>query len=54
MNMQFRKAVGDVKRNWLSMTAILVVLILGAAGVMAALNAREVLSREIAKNFAQS
>lgn len=54
MNMQFRKAVGDVKRNWLSMFSILLVLILGAAAVMAALNAREILRREIANNFAQS
>ena len=54
MNMQFRKAFGDVKRNWLSMSAILSVLILGAAAVMATLNAREILGREIATNFSQS
>ncbi len=50
MRMQFRKAVGDVRLNWLSMGAILLVLILGAAGVMAALNTREILRREIDKS----
>jgi putative ABC transport system permease protein len=52
--MQFRKAVGDVRLNWLSMSVILLVLILGAAGVMAALNAREILRREIDKSVASA
>jgi putative ABC transport system permease protein len=50
--MQFSKAVGDIRLNCLSMSVILLVLILGAAGVMAALNTREILRREIDKSVA--
>ncbi|MDQ2919809.1 MAG: ABC transporter permease [Verrucomicrobiota bacterium] len=52
MNTQWRKILGDFRAHRLQIALIGLVLTLGAAGVVAALNARAVLQREIARSFA--
>ena len=51
MNTQWRKIAGDFRSHRLQITVIGVVLMLGTAGVMASLNARAVLEREIAASY---
>jgi putative ABC transport system permease protein len=51
MNTQLRKIAGDFREHRLEIFLIALVLILGAAGVIAALNARAILAREIAANY---
>lgn len=48
MSMQWRKVVGDLRQYRLQIFLITLVLTLGTAGVVAALNARAILKREIA------
>ena len=48
MSMQWRKVVGDLRQYRLQIFLITLVLALGTAGVVAALNARAILKREIA------
>lgn len=50
--MRWRKVAGDLRLYRLQIGVIVLVLMLGAAGVTAALNAQAVLKREIASNFA--
>ena len=52
MNTQWRKILGDFRAHRLQIVVIALVLTLGSAGVIAALNARAVLQREIARSFA--
>ena len=52
MNTRWRKILGDFRAHRLQIALIGLVLTLGAAGVIAALNARAVLQREIARSFA--
>ncbi len=54
MNTQWRKILGDFRAHRLQIALIGLVLTLGAAGVVAALNARAVLQREVARSFAGS
>jgi putative ABC transport system permease protein len=54
MNTQWRKILGDVRQHRLEISLLAVVLTLGTAGVVAALNARAVLAREIAASFAKA
>jgi putative ABC transport system permease protein len=51
MNTQWRKIAGDFRERRLQIFLIAVILILGIGGVIAALNARAVLAREIAKSY---
>ena len=51
MNTQWRKIGGDFREHRLQVFLIAVVLIAGTAGVIAALNARVVLAREIARSY---
>ena len=51
MNRQWRKLAGDFRQHRLQVALIGVVLILGTAGVVAALNARVVLEREIDASY---
>jgi putative ABC transport system permease protein len=52
MNTQWRKIAGDFREHRLQIFLIGLVLTLGTAGVVAALNARAILQREIAKSYA--
>jgi len=54
MNTQWRKILGDFRQHRLEIFLLGVVLTLGTAGVVAALNTRAVLSREIAASFANA
>ena len=49
--MRRRKVAGDLRQYWLQISVITLVLTIGAAGVVAALNTRAVLKREIAASF---
>ena len=51
MNTQWRKIAGDVRQHRTQIILIGIVLMLGTAGVIAALNARAVLEREIAFSY---
>ena len=51
MNTQWRKIAGDFREHHLQIFLIALILILGIAGVIAALNARAVLAREIARSY---
>src|SRR5881394_3067586 len=51
MNTQWRKIAGDFRERRLQIFLIAVILILGIGGVVAALNARAVLAREIARSY---
>ena len=48
MSMQWRKVIGDLRQYRLQLFLITLALALGTAGVVAALNARAILKREIA------
>ncbi len=52
MNMRWRKVAGDLSLYRLQIGLIALVLILGTAGVVAALNAQAILKREIAASYA--
>ncbi len=52
MNMRWRKVAGDLNIYRLQIGLIALVLILGTAGVVAALNAQAILKREIAGSYA--
>ena len=52
MNTQWHKVTGDFRQHRSQITVIGLVLALGTAGVVAALNARTVLQREIAASYA--
>jgi len=54
MNMRWRKAAGDLRLYRLQIGLIAMVLMLGTAGVVAALNAHAILQREIAASFLQA
>ena len=54
MNTQWRKIIGDFREHRLQIFLIGLVLTLGTAGVVAALNARAILQREIAKSYASA
>lgn len=54
MNTQWRKILGDFRQHRLEIFLLAVVLTLGTGGVVAALNARAVLAREIAASFAKA
>jgi putative ABC transport system permease protein len=51
VNTQLRKVLGDFRAHRLQIILVGTVLTLGAAGVVAALNARAILQREIARSF---
>ena len=51
MNTQWRKIVGDFREHRLQIFLIGLVLTLGSSGVVAAVNARAILQREIAKSY---
>jgi putative ABC transport system permease protein len=51
MNTQWRKIAGDFRQHRLQIFLIGIVLVLGTAGVVAALNARAVLAREITASY---
>ncbi|MEN3369618.1 MAG: putative transport system permease protein [Verrucomicrobiota bacterium] len=51
MSTQWRKIAGDFRQHRLQLFLIGVILVLGTAGVVAALNARAVLAREIAASY---
>jgi putative ABC transport system permease protein len=51
MNTQWRKIRGDFRQHRLQIFLVAGILILGTAGVVAALNARAVLAREIEKSY---
>lgn len=51
MNARWRKIVGDLRAHRLQVALIAAVLAIGAAGVIAGLNARVILQREIARSF---
>jgi hypothetical protein len=50
----WRKVLGDVRQGWRALSLIAVVLILGATGVVAALDARSILQRESDASYAGS
>ncbi len=52
MSMRWRKILGDARMYGAQIGAIAMVLVLGAAGVVACMNAQAVLKREIALSFA--
>ncbi|MEQ1516384.1 MAG: ABC transporter permease [Usitatibacteraceae bacterium] len=52
MSMRWRKVIGDLRQQWVQLALIAIVLALGTAGVVTALNARAILKREIAASFA--
>lgn len=54
MNTQWRKIVGDFRQHRLEICLLGLVLVLGTAGVVAALNARAILGREIAASYKRS
>jgi len=51
MNTEWRKIAGDFRERRLQIFLIALILILGIGGVIAALNARAVLAREIARSY---
>jgi len=51
MNTQWRKIAGDFRERRLQIFLIALILILGIGGVIAALNGRAVLAREIARSY---
>jgi len=51
MSTQWRKIAGDFRQHRLQIFLIAVILVLGTAGVVAALNARAILAREIARSY---
>jgi putative ABC transport system permease protein len=51
MNTQWRKVLGDFREHRLQIFLIGLVLTLGSAGVVVAVNARAILQREIAKSY---
>ena len=51
MTTQWRKIAGDFRQQRLQLCLIGLVLALGAAGVVAALNARAILQREVAHSY---
>jgi putative ABC transport system permease protein len=51
MNTRWRKIAGDFRQHRLQVFGIAVILVLGTAGVVAALNARAILAREIASSY---
>ena len=53
-SMRWRKVRGDARQHWLQITLIALVLVVGAAGVAAALNAQAILKREIASSFSKA
>jgi putative ABC transport system permease protein len=52
--MWWRKVQGDARQHWLQIGLIALVLSIGTAGVVAALNAQAILKREIASSFASA
>ncbi|QJR14076.1 ABC transporter permease [Usitatibacter palustris] len=52
MKMVWRKVAGDARRYRVQLALMLGILVLGIAGVVAALNARAILEREIAVSYA--
>ena len=54
MNMRWRKVAGDFRLYGLQIGLIALVLVLGTAGVVAALNAQAILKREIAGSYAMA
>jgi len=51
MNTQWRKIAGDFRAHRLQIVLIGIILVLGIAGVVAALNARAILAREIEESY---
>ena len=51
MNTRWRKMAGDFRQNRLQIFLIAIILVLGTAGVVAALNARAILAREITASY---
>lgn len=51
MNTRWRKMAGDFRQHRLQIFLIAIILVLGTAGVVAALNARAILAREIEKSY---
>ena len=51
MSTQWRKIAGDFRQHRFQIFLIAVILVLGTAGVVAALNARAILAREIARSY---
>ncbi|MEY2562730.1 MAG: putative transport system permease protein [Verrucomicrobiota bacterium] len=51
MKTQWRKIAGDFRAHRLQIVLIGIILVLGSAGVVAALNARAILAREIEKSY---
>jgi putative ABC transport system permease protein len=51
MSTQWRKIAGDFRQHRLQVFLIAIILVLGTAGVVAALNARAILAREIARSY---
>lgn len=51
MSTQWRKIAGDFRQHRLQIFLIGIILVLGTAGVVAALNARAILAREIARSY---
>src|SRR4051794_27054001 len=54
MNTRWRKIAGDFREHRLEIVLLGIVLTLGAAGVIGALNARAILVREIAQSYASA
>ena len=54
MSTQWRKIAGDFRQHRLQILLIGIILVLGTAGVVAALNARAILAREIEKSYQQA
>lgn len=52
MTARWRKIAGDFREHRIEIAGIALVLVVGTSGVIAALNARAVLAREIAKSYA--
>jgi putative ABC transport system permease protein len=51
MNTQWRKVAGDFRQHRLQLFLVALILVLGTAGVVAALNARAILAREIEESY---
>src|SRR3954463_5129242 len=51
MNTQWRKIAADFREHRLQILLVALILVLGTAGVVAALNARAVLAREIDESY---
>ena len=54
MSTQWRKIAGDFRQHRLQIFLIAIILVLGTAGVVAALNARAILAREIAASYSRA